>query len=147
MSGNVIAEKKAEFAVELTNPAGGTGAPNRVNDMKETRAKTRAITHAPQRGGAGRWLPGSPSPNPAGRPSIPADVKEAARAHTLAAIETLARVMGDESAPPAAQVTAACALLDRGWGKPVAHVEAKVATLDLGRAHLEALQKLSQGRT
>jgi hypothetical protein len=105
---------------------------------------TRAITPTTQRGVAGRWVPGSPSPNPAGRPSIPPDVKEAARAHTLAAIETLARVMADESAPPAAQVTAANALLDRGWGKPMASVEAKVATVDMRQAHFEALQRLSR---
>jgi hypothetical protein len=52
--------------------------------------------------------------------------------------------MTDESAPPAAQVAAACALLDRGWGKPTVNVEAKVATLDMNKAHLEALQKLGK---
>jgi hypothetical protein len=56
--------------------------------------KTRAIRPAAQRGAAGRWPSGSPSPDPAGRPSIPVHVKEAARAHTLTAIETLAWVNG-----------------------------------------------------
>jgi hypothetical protein len=32
---------------------------------------------------------------------------------------TLARIAADTKAPPAAQVAAACALLDRGWGKPL----------------------------
>jgi hypothetical protein len=46
------------------------------------------------------------------------DVREAARAYTFDAIETLRRVATDLKAPPSAQVTAATALLDRGWGKP-----------------------------
>jgi len=52
--------------------------------------------------------------------------------------------MADETAPPAAQVTAAVAMHDRGWGKPMASVEAKVATVDMGQAHFEALQRLSR---
>ena len=110
--------------------------------MKQPKAND--LTAVVRRWDAGRWVPGSRSPNPNGRPSIPADVKEAARAHTLAAIETLARVMEDQRAPPSAQVAAASAILDRGWGKPLASIEAKVATIDLGRAHLEALQRLSR---
>jgi hypothetical protein len=40
-----------------------------------------------------------------------------ARQHTEGAISLLAKVMADEKAPPAARVTAAQALLERGWGK------------------------------
>jgi hypothetical protein len=34
------------------------------------------------------------------------------------AIQTLERIAGDPKAPPAAQVAAAVALLDRAWGRP-----------------------------
>lgn len=40
-----------------------------------------------------------------------------ARAHTTEAVATLATIMKDPTAPPAARATAAQALLDRAWGK------------------------------
>ena len=64
------------------------------------------------------FQPGN-SANPGGRPKLPEDVKhvrELARQYTNSAIETLARVMATGS--PNAQVSAAQALIDRGWGKP-----------------------------
>ena len=57
------------------------------------------------------------SGNPSGRPRIPEEVKELAKAHTEDAIRTLAEVMGDSSAPHSARVNAAEKLLDRAWGK------------------------------
>ncbi len=63
------------------------------------------------------------SGNPGGRPKALAEVQDAARQHTAAAMATLARVCSDETVPPAAQVAAATALLDRGWGKPTQAVE------------------------
>lgn len=59
------------------------------------------------------------SGNPGGRPKIPEEVKDAARAHTMDAIRTLAEVCRGKKMSPAARVSAATALLDRGWGKPV----------------------------
>ena len=41
-----------------------------------------------------------------------------ARAHTESALNVLAGIMNQYEAPPAARVSAATALLDRGWGKP-----------------------------
>jgi hypothetical protein len=41
-----------------------------------------------------------------------------ARAQTALAIRTLTGVCGSKAAPAAARVSAASALLDRGWGKP-----------------------------
>ncbi len=58
------------------------------------------------------------SGNPGGRPKALADVVELTRAHTVAAVETLASLMADAETPPAARVAAANALLDRAWGKP-----------------------------
>lgn len=45
-------------------------------------------------------------------------IKDAARAYTDEALSTLAEVMRDKAAPPAARVSAASAILDRGYGKP-----------------------------
>lgn len=49
---------------------------------------------------------------------IKASIGELAQQYTAAAIETLAEVMTDISAPPAARINAANALLDRGHGRP-----------------------------
>lgn len=46
------------------------------------------------------------------------EVEVLARVHTRTAIETLVEIMGDAAAPSAARVTAASAILDRGWGRP-----------------------------
>jgi hypothetical protein len=48
----------------------------------------------------------------------PTDIRSLARSHTESAINVLCRIMGSPKAPAAARVTAAQALLDRGWGKP-----------------------------
>lgn len=68
-----------------------------------------------KRNAQGHWLPGQ-SPNPGGRKREVAEVRELARSHTKAAIETLAAIMenGDKDA---ARVAAAEALLNRGWGR------------------------------
>jgi hypothetical protein len=62
------------------------------------------------------------SGNPGGRPKVVAEVKEFARAHTHEAIETLVSIMSNPKAAPAARVSAANALLDRGYGKPPQHI-------------------------
>jgi hypothetical protein len=46
-----------------------------------------------------------------------ADIRSLARAQTELAIRTLTGVCGSKAAPAAARVSAANALLDRGWGK------------------------------
>jgi hypothetical protein len=73
-------------------------------------------------GAAGRtanlrpFQPGQ-SGNPRGRPKRDYDVAELARQHTAEAIETLAEVMRDRDSPPSARVSAAVAMLDRGYGR------------------------------
>jgi hypothetical protein len=52
------------------------------------------------------------SGNPGGRPKALRDVVELARKATPAAIATLKRIASDKKAPPAAQVSAAVALLE-----------------------------------
>jgi hypothetical protein len=58
------------------------------------------------------------SGNPGGRPKILADVRDLAREQTEVAIEALTEIVKNKKAPPAARVSAANSLLDRGWGKP-----------------------------
>ena len=65
---------------------------------------------------------GQINPNAGGRPAIPLDVKEAARAHTKDAIATLAQVMKDAQAPASSRVSAANSLIDRAWGRAEATV-------------------------
>ena len=51
-----------------------------------------------------------------------ADIRSLARAQSELAIRTLTGICGSEAAPAAARVSAAQALLDRGWGKaPQSH--------------------------
>jgi hypothetical protein len=47
-----------------------------------------------------------------------ADIRSLARAQTALAIRTLTGVCGSKAAPAAARVSAAQALLDRGWARP-----------------------------
>lgn len=56
------------------------------------------------------------SGNPGGRPKGHDEVRELARQHTPAAIERLAFWLASDNAK--ASVSAASALLDRGWGRP-----------------------------
>jgi hypothetical protein len=73
---------------------------------------------APDPPSDGRFKPGQ-SGNPSGLSKADMDVRRLARERTLAAIETLAKIMLNEKAASAARVSAATALLDRGWGKPI----------------------------
>jgi hypothetical protein len=69
--------------------------------------------------------------NPTGRPKLPAEIREAALAHTPAAIETLARIMQDERVPPGVRVTAADKIMDRALGKAPQQVDVKGEKRDL----------------
>jgi uncharacterized membrane-anchored protein len=62
------------------------------------------------------------SGNPKGRPKVPEEVKELARAYTVEAIETLADVMRDAAQTGGARVSAAATILDRGYGKAPQHM-------------------------
>jgi len=47
------------------------------------------------------------------------EIKSLARTHTVHAVKTLVKIMNDKEAPAHARVSAANAILDRGWGKPM----------------------------
>jgi hypothetical protein len=66
----------------------------------------------------GRPFQKGKSGNPGGRPKVLADIQELARSHCPKAIAKLAAILDSKKATPAAIVSAACALLDRGYGKP-----------------------------
>ena len=51
------------------------------------------------------------------RSKAAAQIKALARRHTRAAIKVLATIMNQSDGPATARVSAAQALLDRGWGK------------------------------
>jgi hypothetical protein len=55
-------------------------------------------------------------------------VKELAREHMPAAINALVSIMNNPKASDAARVSAATALLDRGYGKPQQHIEAQIGS-------------------
>jgi hypothetical protein len=50
-------------------------------------------------------------------PKAATQIKALARKHSKAAIKTLAAIMNQADGPATARVSAAQALLDRGWGK------------------------------
>ena len=60
----------------------------------------------------------------------PTEIKSLARSHTASCLKTLAAIAKNLKAPPAARVSAAVALLDRGWGKAVQHIEAEINFYD-----------------
>jgi hypothetical protein len=66
------------------------------------------------------------SGNPAGRAKMPEDMRELVKANTAAAVAVLVEVMNSRKSPASARVTAATALLDRGYGRPTQSVEASV---------------------
>ncbi len=68
------------------------------------------------------------------------DVRDLARQHTKAAVETLVSVMESPKAPHSARVAAANGILDRGCGKATQHIEAEISVYDsLSFAEKEAL--------
>lgn len=63
------------------------------------------------------------SGNPGGRPKVIGELREIARERTADALATLVSVMSDPKAPAAARVSAACAVLDRGYGRPTQQLQ------------------------
>ena len=89
--------------------------------------------------------------NPGGRPSkaetidakrIEADVKALARQCAPEAVSTLKTIMLNEKAPPAARISAASILLDRGFGK--ARQELEIRKPNLSRLTDEELDELER---
>src|SRR5215469_5643241 len=66
------------------------------------------------------WQQGQ-SGNPGGRPKGHGSIRELARQHTDAPINTLVEI-AERGKSESARVAAAVALLDRGWGKATQHL-------------------------
>jgi hypothetical protein len=75
------------------------------------------------------------------------NVQELARHQSPQAINTLAEIMGDEKAAPAARVAAANALLDRGYGKPTQLVAQALVKVDPATLSDEELAAIAIGGT
>ena len=50
-------------------------------------------------------------------------IRSLARSHTRSALNILVQIMRNKDATPAARVSAANAILDRGWGKAIQAIE------------------------
>ena len=57
--------------------------------------------------------------------------KKQRETHSANAIKTLSDIMINPKAPAAARISAACALLDRGYGKPLQTVDANNKSITL----------------
>jgi hypothetical protein len=110
----------------LTNNPLPAAPPLPADDPRsaENIARRKALGIAERDPKTGQLYPGSVLTR-AGRPPGPV-ITTMARQHTEKAIETLAAVMTDTKAQPAARVAAAQALLDRGWGKAPVQIDLNV---------------------
>lgn len=72
--------------------------------------------------GIGGWKPGQ-SGNPSGRPKSASVIAALAQEKTESALEVLMQIMQDPEKPAASRVSAAVALLDRGYGRPAQSVQ------------------------
>jgi len=78
-----------------------------------------------------------------------AEIKALAKKHSKAAIKVLAAIMNQADGPATARVSAAQALLDRGWGKsaqPIAGEEGGVPVLARIERVIVESQKSDSGR-
>ena len=86
-----------------------------------------------------KWVKGQ-SGNLLGRPKGDhGDVRALARTHTRAAVAVLVKIMGDKDAAATARTSAACALLDRAWGRPEQTLSASV----VGESYADVLTRIS----
>jgi hypothetical protein len=88
------------------------------------------------RDGGGRWLPGGGSPNPAGRPALPADLRKQLVEAAPGAVQALVDLLQDGDAR--IRLLAAREILDRALGRPAVTVETSTQH-DQAMAHYNLL--------
>ena len=108
--------KTLKLPISSTEPAMTDDDPRSPANIE--RRKTLKLAERDEKG---RLYPGSVLER-AGRPEGPA-VGTLARRFTTEAINCLAEIMDDPKAPPAARVSAAQSLLDRGHGKAPVQID------------------------
>lgn len=91
------------------------------------------------------------SGNPGGRPKERPikdgkTLRELAQERTLDALMTLEEVMKDKEATPAARVSAASTILDRGWGKSTTPIDLEVNSDGLAERLMRARARMMQCR-
>lgn len=131
--------RQAAEAKELSrrHRAGGAGGAYRLAaaitsfvdsgcKRKVDRPITEIVVPDVIRDAQGRFLPGTPSPHPQGRPALPVELRALARAETASCLQKLVELRDDPDVPAAVQLAATNALLDRAWGRPETRVEAMV---------------------
>jgi|SRR6516225_2038186 hypothetical protein len=92
----------------------------------------------------GQFQPGQ-SGNSGGKPKAIIEVTAAARQRTLEAIETLTTIMRDKKATSSARVSAAIALLERGWGKAPQSISIKRDPSEMGHLTDDELIAIAAG--
>jgi hypothetical protein len=107
----------SELNKQLRDPAEEIGKrrPSRPAEL----AESSDVTAKPKKRARGRPFPKGGSGNPGGRPKDVFGIAELARSMAAEAIETLAEIMRNIEAPPAARIAAINGILDRGLGKPM----------------------------
>ena len=85
------------------------------------------------------------SGNPGGRPKAERSLQALAKEHTLDALQTLIEIAKNPAESGAARVSAASALLDRGYGKPRQHIEHSDANIFSGMSVEELQQFIEMG--
>lgn len=123
----------------ITNDAIGNKIMTDSNKNFESNSETK------RKKGNPAWQKGMASPNAGGRPREVGDMRELAKSYTEAAVRTLATVMNDESVSPSARAAAACAILDRAYGRPSQSIETRVdIAVDVATAHAATLMRLAE---
>lgn len=111
------------FCFSTPHMARNTRSKTRSKSATNSRKRGRAASEqANNRTSEGRFAKGA-SGNPGGRPKDSERVRELAQAHTDAAIAVLVKWM--RSANGKIAVSAATAILDRGWGKATQPITGK----------------------
>jgi hypothetical protein len=87
------------------------------------------------------------SGNPAGRPKMPKDLKEAFKAASPKALEILKKILADPAAKDNDRLRAAEIILDRAYGKPAQAVDITTDAVTIKETLNERLEVVSRALT